>query len=321
MNTAADRPVADTVPRTWVDRAPLRARPFLRLARYDRPIGFWLLAAPGWFAIALANIDGVWRPVELAYLLLIGIGAVAMRGAGCTFNDIVDKDLDAKVERTAERPLPAGTVTMRAAWTFLIAQCLVGFLVLLSLPRPAQVVALAAIPVVAAYPFMKRITWFPQAWLGIALNWATLVGFAATAGRLETAVWPAYLGFAAWTFGYDTIYAHMDKEDDALIGVKSTARFFGEGSRRAIGVSYALATAGVLLGGILAALGAPNRAVALAAAILAAGVFGGLLALQLRRVDLDDPASALKWFKFNRDVIVTAALVLAIVPAVGRLLP
>ena len=319
MRTAADRRVADTIPTTWVDRAPARARPFLRLARYDRPIGFWLIAAPGWFAIALANIDGIWTPTGLIYLALIGVGAIAMRGAGCTFNDIVDKDLDAQVERTADRPLPAATVTLGAAWGFLIAQCLLGLAVLLSLPRPAQLTALAAIPVIAVYPFLKRITWFPQAWLGLAMNWSALVGYAAATGGLGAPIWPTFLGLAAWTFGYDTIYAHMDKEDDALIGVKSTARFFGENSRLAIGASYAVAAGGVFCGMALAGRLATSPAAVLSAGVLAAATFAALLTLQLARVRLDDPASALKWFKFNKDAILAVTLVLAVIPAASRL--
>jgi len=229
---AEDRPIADSAPKGWVERAPQPLRPYLRLARYDRPIGFWLLGAPGWFGVALANVDATLHASDACIALLIAIGAVAMRGAGCTYNDIVDRDLDAQVARTADRPLAAGTVTLRAAWIFLLAQCAVGLGVLLALPRPAQLIALLALPLVAGYPFMKRITWFPQAWLGLTFNWAVLVGFAASAGEIRAEVLVAYAGLAVWTFGYDTIYAHQDREDDALVGVKSTARFFGAGAIR-----------------------------------------------------------------------------------------
>lgn len=322
--TAADRPIADSLPKTWVERAPARVRPYLRLARYDRPIGFWLLGMPGLYAIALANIDGDWAARDLLFMALIAIGAVAMRGAGCTFNDIVDRDLDAAVARTADRPLAAGTVSLKAAWAFLVGQCLVGLAVLLALPPTAQVVALLSLPLVAAYPFMKRITWFPQAWLGLTFNWAALVGFAAAAGELRPQAYASYFGLAFWCFGYDTLYAHQDKEDDALVGVKSTARFFGERSRLAVGLSYAAAVALVGLGAAYAALGpwsfgAVNRNAALAAAIAATAVFGALLAYQTLRVDFDDGASCLAWFKFNRAAILAATIILAATPVLIKM--
>lgn len=314
-----DRPVADSAPASWVDGAPAAVRPYLRLARYDRPIGFWLLAGPGWFGIALANIDGAWRLADLGYVLLIGLGATAMRGAGCTYNDIVDKDLDAEVARTADRPLPAGTVSVPAAWAFLGLQCLVGLGVLLALPRPAQIVAIASLPLVAAYPFMKRITWFPQAWLGLTFSWAVLPGFVAAAGALQLEAVLVYAGLIAWVFGYDTIYAHQDAEDDALVGVKSTALYFGPASRAATGFAYGLSAILVLAGTAYAGLAAsygdgPARAGALPAAYLASAVFAALLALQIARVRLDDGASCLAWFKFNRVAIVAASLTLALAP-------
>jgi len=305
---AEDRPIADSVPKGWVERAPNPLRPYLRLARYDRPIGFWLLGAPGWFGIALANVDATLRASDALVALLIAIGAVAMRGAGCTYNDIIDRDLDAQVARTADRPLPAGTVTLRAAWMFLFAQCAVGLGVLLSLPRPAQLVALLALPLVAGYPFMKRITWFPQAWLGLTFNWAVLVGFAASAGELRTEALVAYAGLAVWTFGYDTIYAHQDREDDALVGVKSTARFFGAHSRLAVGVSYAIAAALIFAS---VRLSAPITVAAATGA-----VFAGLLAIQVVRVKFDDAASCIAWFRFNRVAILAASAVLAATPVV-----
>jgi 4-hydroxybenzoate polyprenyltransferase len=321
MDPAADRPLLDSTPASWVERAPPKVRPFLRLARYDRPIGIWLLAGPSWLGIALANVDGQWRFLELVYAVLLGIGSIAMRGAGCTFNDIVDKDLDAQVARTADRPLPAGTVSVRDAWLFLAAQCVVGLLVLIMLPRAAQLAALASIPVVAAYPFMKRITWFPQAWLGIALNWGVLVGFAAATGRIGVELWLVFAGLAAWTFGYDTIYAHQDKEDDALVGVKSTARLFGDRSRWAVLAAYEVAVLLLLVGALVAAIGVADegaRYAAAAAGMLTSAVFALMLARQVIHVRFDDPASCLAWFRTNRDAILAAAAVLAVAPLALR---
>jgi 4-hydroxybenzoate polyprenyltransferase len=313
MALAPDRPVADTPARSWVERAPARVRPYLRLARYDRPIGIWLLAGPSWLGMALANIDGVWRPVDLLYAALLGVGSIAMRGAGCTFNDIVDKDLDKQVARTASRPLPAGTVTLKAAWAFLFAQCLAGLAVLVALPPLAQIVALASIPVVAAYPFMKRITWFPQAWLGIALNWGVLVGFAAAAGALRLELWLVLAALAAWTFGYDTIYACQDKEDDALVGVKSTARYFGARAQAAVEIAYLVSLALLLIGLLVAARGAGAPS-ATGAALLTTAVFALHLDRQARRVRLDDSLSCLKWFRSNRDAILIAVAALVLTP-------
>jgi 4-hydroxybenzoate polyprenyltransferase len=321
MTLAPDRPAADTPASSWVNIAPPAARPYMRLARYDRPIGIWLLAGPSWLGIALANVDGGWRALEIFYIVLLAVGSVAMRGAGCTFNDIVDKDLDARIARTADRPLPAGTVSLRAAWLFLAAQCFVGLLVLLMLPRVAQYAALASIPVVALYPFMKRITWFPQAWLGIALNWGVLVGFAAAAGALRPELWIVFAGLAAWTFGYDTIYAHQDKEDDAVVGVKSAARFFGAQSRWAVLGAYELAALLILVGTLLAAIPVENEAGRYAAAIsgiFASALFAALLVRQAIGVRYDDPASCLSWFLTNRDAILALAVALALLPLAIR---
>ncbi len=214
-------------------------------------------------------------------------------------------------------------MTLKAAWAFLLAQCLVGLAVLLALPLLAQIVALASIPVVAAYPFMKRITWFPQAWLGIALNWGVLVGFAAAAGALRPELWLVLAALAAWTFGYDTIYAHQDVDDDALIGVKSTARLFGARSRAAVAVSYGVATLAMLAGALVAALAAPDatrRLAGVAAALATTAAFAALLVRQLGRVRLDDPASCLRWFKSNRDAILAAVAALALTPPALRAL-
>lgn len=230
---------ADALPQTFVDRAPHAWGPYLRLSRFDRPIGFWLLALPCYMGQFLGRGGIGFSTFDLLLIALWAIGAVAMRGAGCSFNDFVDRDIDGKVARTAGRPLPAGLIKPKQAMIWTIAQCFVGLGVLVLLPRAAQLVALCAIPMVAAYPFMKRITWWPQVWLGLTFNWGVLVGYAAVMGSLD---WPAiwlYLACVCWTIGYDTIYAQQDIEDDALVGVKSTARLFGDKARLWVGVFYA----------------------------------------------------------------------------------
>ena len=224
----------------WVNRSPLSVRPFLQLSRLDRPVGYWLLALPGWIGLAFATLSHGLEVSDLKWAVLILIGAIAMRGAGCTYNDIIDQDLDAQVERTALRPLPAGTITTKQAWIWLFVQCGVGLIVLLCLPRLAQIISLCSIPLVAAYPFMKRITWWPQLWLGLTFNWAVLVAYAAKTGTLNPPLLILYTGLIFWTVGYDTIYACQDIEDDMKIGVKSTARRFGRQIKLGVGVCYSL---------------------------------------------------------------------------------
>lgn len=230
--------IRDADSKHWVYKAPERLQPFLQLARYDRPVGYWLLALPGWIGLAFAAIAYGFSSHDLKWAGLIFIGAVAMRGAGCTYNDIVDRDLDAQVDRTALRPLPAGAVSIKQAWVWLFAQCGVGFLVLLCLPLFAQIIALCSIPLVAAYPFMKRITWWPQIWLGMTFNWAVLVAYAAKTGTLTPASLLLYLALIVWTVGYDTIYACQDMEDDAMVGIKSTALRLGKNIRRVVALCF-----------------------------------------------------------------------------------
>lgn len=230
--------IKDAEQNHWVYRAPKSLRPYLQLARYDRPVGYWLLALPGWIGLAFASLSHGFASSDLKWAALILIGAIAMRGAGCTFNDIVDRDLDAKVERTALRPIPAGTVSLKRAWIWLGLQCVVGFIILLCLPRLAQIISLCSIPLVAAYPFMKRITWWPQVWLGMTFNWAVLVAYAAKTGEFSPAVCVLYAGLIFWTIGYDTIYACQDIEDDMKVGNKSTAIRFGKHIRWGVGLSY-----------------------------------------------------------------------------------
>jgi 4-hydroxybenzoate polyprenyltransferase len=292
MSAAAGR-VADSAG-NWVDsRAPLWARPYLRLSRLDRPIGSWLLLMPCWWSTALAA--GVAHDLSRLPLtiVLFFIGAFAMRGAGCTWNDINDRDLDARVERTRSRPIPAGQVTVAHAAIFLVAQALVGLVVLLQFNRFAIATGIASLAIVAVYPFMKRITYWPQVVLGLAFSWGALMGFAVMLGRIDAAALALYAGSIAWVIGYDTIYAHQDAEDDALIGVKSTALLFGERTRSALALFYGLAV--VLVGIALQLAGARWPAwIGLAA-------FTAHLAWQIARIEIGDPALCLKIFKSNRD--------------------
>ena len=229
----------DSIKGGWVENMPASLRPYLRLARYDRPIGFWLLGLPGWIGLAFAALSQGFAFADLKWAVLIAIGALAMRGAGCTYNDIVDQDLDAKVARTAMRPLPARSVGTRQAWVWLGAQCGIGLCVLAFFPPLAQIIALSSLGLVAAYPFMKRITFWPQAWLGLTFNWALLVAYSAKFGTIDVSVLLLFSGLVFWTIGYDTIYACQDIDDDALIGVKSTARLFGKRAKLWVALIYA----------------------------------------------------------------------------------
>lgn len=278
----------------WVDtHAPSWSRPYLRLARFDRPIGSWLLLMPCWWSAALAA--GVAHDVsQLAFVVvLFFIGAFVMRGAGCTWNDITDRDLDGKVERTRSRPIPAGQVSVSQALVFLVVQALIGLAVLLQFNRFAIMTGIASLVIVAVYPFMKRITWWPQVVLGLAFSWGALMGFAVTLGWIDLTAIVLYAGSISWVIGYDTIYAHQDAEDDALIGVKSTARLFGERTHRALVVFYSLAV--VLIGMALALAGARWPA------WLGLLSFAAHLVWQVRRLDISDPALCLRVFKSNRD--------------------
>jgi 4-hydroxybenzoate polyprenyltransferase len=278
----------------WVDtRAPSWSRPYLRLSRLDRPIGSWLLLMPCWWSAALAaGVVGSIGQLPLI-LALFFIGAFVMRGAGCTWNDITDRDLDALVERTRSRPIPAGQVSVPQAAAFLVIQALIGLAVLLQFNRFAVATGIASLVIVAVYPFMKRITWWPQIVLGLAFSWGALMGFAAMLGRIDTAALALYVGSIAWVVGYDTIYAHQDAEDDALIGIKSTALLFGARTHRALLGFYGLAV--VLIGVALVLAGARWFAwIGLAA-------FAAHLIWQIRRLEISDPALCLRIFKSNRD--------------------
>jgi 4-hydroxybenzoate polyprenyltransferase len=292
MSGAAAR-VSDATD-NWVDtRAPLWSRPYLRLSRLDRPIGSWLLLLPCWWSAALAA--GVARDINRLPLILVLflIGAFAMRGAGCTWNDITDRDLDAQVERTRSRPIPAGQVSVPQAAVFLVLQALAGLMVLLQFNRFAIVTGIASLVIVVVYPFMKRITYWPQIVLGLAFSWGALMGFAVTFGRIDATALVLYAGSIAWVIGYDTIYAHQDAEDDALIGIKSTALLFGARTRPALMVFYGLAVA--LIGLALALAGAGWMA------WLGLAAFAAHLVRQIARLEIGDPALCLKIFKSNRD--------------------
>ena len=234
--------VPDSEQRGLIGALPSAARPYASLIRLDRPIGAWLLFWPGAWAVALAGMaGGMASGPGWALVGWLALGAWAMRGAGCVYNDIVDRDLDRQVERTRLRPLASGRVSLRAAWALLAAMSLIGLLVLLQLSRPSQIVALASLVPVAAYPFMKRVTWWPQAWLGLVFSWAALVGWSAVTGEIAPAALLLYVGAICWVIGYDTIYALQDREDDALVGVKSSARKLGRHARLGVGLCYAFA--------------------------------------------------------------------------------
>jgi len=248
--------VADAQSGNWVDRfAPDWLKPYARLARWDRPIGFWLLFWPCAFALGLAAIAVPGAGFDIKSLLLFFIGAVAMRGAGCTFNDIVDTDIDMQVERTRSRPIPAGQVTRNQAWVFLVIQSLLGALILVQFNWLTIVFGVASLALVAIYPFMKRITWWPQLFLGLAFSWGALVGWTSQTGSIGIAPLLLYAGCILWTIGYDTLYALQDIEDDALIGVKSTARLFGERTKPIVLGFYAATILCWLAAGLLAGAG------------------------------------------------------------------
>jgi len=292
MNRAAGS-VADATG-NWVDTiAPAWTRPYLRLARLDRPIGSWLLLLPCWWSAALAAIAAGSAGPSPMHIALFFVGAFAMRGAGCTWNDIVDRDLDGSVERTRSRPIPSGQVSVRQAFGFLLLQALIGLAVLVSFNRFTIALGIASLAIVAVYPFMKRITYWPQIVLGLAFSWGALMGWAAAFGALAMPPLLLYAGSIAWVIGYDTIYAHQDREDDALIGIKSTALLFGERTKPILTSFYALAVALIGAAGYGAGAG-----LVFAFGLLA---FAGHLAWQVIRLDINDPDRCLALFKSDRD--------------------
>ncbi len=292
FNTKDTGPVADAIRRHWVDtKAPAWLRPYARLARWERPVGWWLLLWPCLWSAGLAAIASGQMFPNPWHMALFLVGAIVMRGAGCTYNDLVDRDIDGKVERTRSRPIPSGQVSPLQAKVFLAAQALVGLLVLLQFNGFTIALGFSSLAVVAVYPFMKRITNWPQLFLGLAFSWGALMGWAASFGELG---WPPillYAGGILWTIGYDTIYAHQDKEDDAIIGVHSTARLFGEWTKAALIALYGGATAFFFLAATTADAGP--------AAFI--GILGGAghLAWQIIRLDIDDGDQCLKLFRSN----------------------
>jgi 4-hydroxybenzoate polyprenyltransferase len=286
--------VADAPADNWVDRLmPAAARPYARLMRLDRPIGWWLLLLPCWWGLTLAQVADHGGMPNLWYALLFLVGAIIMRGAGCTLNDIVDRNFDAKVARTRSRPIPSGQVSVQAAFIFLVLQCLLGLLILLQFNWTTVAIGAASLAIVVIYPFMKRFTYWPQVFLGLAFNWGALVGWSAIHDGLA---WPAlllYLGGIAWTLAYDTIYAHQDKEDDVLIGVRSTALKFGAASPWWIGGFFVLALLFIEAGLWLAQARLLAHMGVAAAAVQAAW--------QVSRLDINDPQRCLKLFRSNRE--------------------
>jgi len=278
----------------WALRlAPESVRPYLRLIRIDRPIGTWLLLFPCWWSAALAaSAAGAWPDPRL--IAVFAVGALVLRGAGCTYNDIVDREIDARVARTATRPIASGQVPLGAAFAFLAGLLLVGLLVLLQLNRVAVLLGFASMLLVAGYPFMKRVTYWPQAWLGLTFNWGALLGWAAATGGLAPPAVLLYLAGIAWTLGYDTIYAHQDKDDDALVGVKSSALRLGSATRPGLVAFYALAAALMAAAGLSAGLGW--------AYLLGVAAVAAQFAWQVATLDIDDPANCLRRFKSNRFV-------------------
>lgn len=303
MNEAAGR-VADSTG-NFVDRhAPLWTRPYLRLARLDRPIGSWLLLIPCWWSAGLAAIAAHQPWPNPWHVVLFFVGAFAMRGAGCTWNDLIDRNLDAQVERTRSRPIPSGQVSVEKAFAFLVIQALIGLAVLLQFNAFTIATGIASLGVVAVYPFLKRVTHWPQIGLGLAFSWGALMGWPAVFGRLDAPAVVLYGGSIAWVIAYDTIYAHQDREDDALIGIKSTALLFEQKTRPVLAVFFAAAVVLIGIAGYLAGAGV----------YFAAGLIGFAVHLgwQVARLDIGDPALCLRLFKSNRDagLILFAGMIL-----------
>jgi 4-hydroxybenzoate polyprenyltransferase len=304
--------VADAVKDNWVDRdAPAATRPYLRLSRADRPIGTWLLYIPCIWGILLAALQkGDFRAWDLWLILGCGAGAWLMRGAGCTWNDITDRKFDAQVARTRSRPIPSGQVTVRGALFWMAAQALIAFCILISFGTPAVLIGIASLGFVAIYPFAKRFTWWPQVFLGLAFNWGALLGWVAHSGRLD---WPAvllYLAGIAWTLFYDTIYAHQDTEDDALIGVKSTARLFGQSSPQWLRTFAVLAT-GLMAVAIYLALPDATATQRVVAQLGTAG-FAAHLLWQMRQLNIDNVPLLLHLFRANREAGLIPVLFFAV---------
>ncbi|MCT4558151.1 MAG: 4-hydroxybenzoate octaprenyltransferase [Pelagimonas sp.] len=292
--------VHDAVKGNWVDHwAPPAARPYLRLSRADRPIGTWLLLLPCWWGLLLAMIaDGQPRWFDLWIFASCAVGAWLMRGAGCTWNDITDRDFDGSVARTASRPIPSGQVSVKKALAWAGVQALISFAILLTYPTPAILLGIVSLVPVAIYPFAKRFTWWPQVFLGIAFNWGALLAWTAHSGSLGWAAVYLYLAGMAWTLFYDTIYAHQDKEDDALIGVKSTARLFGDNTPKWL-ARFMVATV-VLMGAAIITAAPKGEIMSLVIMLAGPWAMGWHMMWQMRKMDMDDPDNLMHLFRANK---------------------
>jgi 4-hydroxybenzoate polyprenyltransferase len=303
--------VADAVAGNWVDRhAPPTTRPYLRLSRADRPIGTWLLLIPCLWGIALAAMGTGFAPWDIWLALSCAAGAFLMRGAGCTWNDITDRHIDAAVARTRSRPLPSGQVTVGQALVWMVAQALLAALILFSYNWLTVGLGIASLALVAVYPFAKRFTWWPQVFLGLAFNWGAVLAYAAHAGRVDAAAVVLFAAGIAWTLYYDTIYALQDREDDALIGVKSTALLFGRNVRRWLW-GFVAATMVLMAMAVIMVQAPRGNAMAMLLGLTGVWAFGWHMAWQMRGLRVDDPASCLRAFRANRDAGLIAALFLA----------
>ena len=292
-----DQPPADASIDNWVNQfLPTACIPYARLARLDRPIGSWLLFWPCLWGVWLAQLETGLIPLsQTIYIsVLFALGAIVMRGAGCTYNDIVDRDYDGKVERSRNRPLPAGQISVKQAWVFLIVQCLIGLSVLLQFNLETIALGVLSLIPIAIYPFMKRFTWWPQLFLGIAFNWGVLMGYAALTGNISSAAGMVYVAAIFWTVGYDTIYAHQDREDDALIGLKSSAVQLGDKTHTALWIIYSLSVLCFLTAGVMAFAGLWFY--------LIMGVVAMHLAWQIINTDISDSDKCLIVFKSNRNL-------------------
>ncbi|GGE58613.1 4-hydroxybenzoate octaprenyltransferase [Actibacterium pelagium] len=308
----AEGTVSDAVAGNWVDtQAPEWTRPYLRLSRADRPIGTWLLYIPClWGVLLAANATG-WTRFDLWIILGCGLGAWLMRGAGCTWNDITDRDFDGQVERTKSRPIPSGQVTVKQAAAWMAIQAALAFIILLTFGKTAILLGIASLVLVVIYPFAKRFTFWPQVFLGLAFNWGALVAWAAHTGEIGVPSLLLYAGGIAWTLFYDTIYAHQDKDDDALVGIKSTARLFGEETPKFLRL-FQMATVLLLTAGVVMGLLSSDSIVRTLAAIAGVWALGWHMAWQMVRLDIDNPDVCLKLFRANRDA--------GLIPAVGLVL-
>ncbi len=314
MSETEQGQVADAVRDNWVDRlAPATTRPYLRLSRADRPIGTWLLLLPCWWGLLLALAFTGRAPTLHDAWIFVGcaLGAFLMRGAGCTWNDITDRDFDGSVARTASRPIPSGQVSVKQALVWAIVQSLLALCILLTFNWTAIALGVISLIPVAIYPFAKRITWWPQVFLGVAFNWGALLAWAAHTGSLSLAPVLLYLGGIAWTLFYDTIYAHQDREDDALIGIKSTARLFGENTKKWLR-GFMTATVAFIGAAILVALVPGENFLALIVALAGVWAMGWHLSWQLVRLKIDDPEMCLKLFRSNRDAGLIPVLFFAV---------